>query len=276
MRRPVNAPYTITTEFGVKDSYALFGRHSGVDYAVPTGRPIYAPASGTLTNIVSPTGGNMVVIYDGQFYHRLMHNSTFSRGNGWVNEGEEVAKAGSTGLSTGPHCHWDINIHGSTARSFSDFRSPAEWLAGVYKQEVPKGGEMANRDQVNNLYKAILFRNGDPGGLNHYTGKDANQIVSEMLNSQERSNLEANISSKDRTIAELQQALRNEQNKPPKEVVKEVEKIVIEYRDVIKEVPIYTHDEDTKQNVNKILGLVQAIFNYFNTRYQTFRDTLKK
>jgi len=273
-RRPINSPFVITTEFGVRDSYALFGYHSGVDYAVPTGRQIFAPASGTLTNIISRTGGNMVVIYDGQFYHRMMHNSSFSRGNGWVNEGEQVALAGSTGLSTGPHCHWDININGSTARAFSDFRDPAKWLNGDYK--VQGVNEMANREQVNSLYKGILMREGDPGGLNNYTGKDANVIVADMLRSQERTNLVNNINSKDQTIANLQVALRNEESKPPKEVIKEVQKIVIEYKEVIKEVPVYTHDAETKANVSKTLGLVQTIFDYFAGQFKTFQKYIKK
>lgn len=136
-RRPVNAPYTITTEFGVPDSYAKFGRHSGVDYGVPGGRAVYAPASGNLTNVVSPTGGNMVVIHDGQFYHRLMHNQSFSRGNGSVQEGDQVATADSTGLSTGNHCHWDINAEGTYPTSFAAFRDPWEWLQGKYKPATP-------------------------------------------------------------------------------------------------------------------------------------------
>lgn len=138
MRRPVNSPYTITTEFGVPDSYAKFGRHSGVDYAVPTGRAVFAPRSGQLTNVVSPTGGNMVVIWDGAFYHRLMHNSQFSRGNGAVNEGDQVALAGTTGLSTGPHVHWDINSEGTYPTSFAVFISPADWLAGMFESRYPQ------------------------------------------------------------------------------------------------------------------------------------------
>ena len=136
MRRPVNAPYQITTEFGVVDSYSKFGRHSGTDYAVPLNRPILAPASGSLQNVVSPTGGNMVVIYDGQFYHRLMHNNSFSRTNGSVQEGDEVAKAGTTGLSTGVHCHWDINSEGTYPTSFAVFKDPFLWLQGAYKPVV--------------------------------------------------------------------------------------------------------------------------------------------
>lgn len=160
MRRPVNSPYTITTEFGVPDSYAKFGRHSGVDYAVPLNRPVYAPVSGQLTNVVSPTGGNMVVIKDNQgFTHRLMHNNSFSRGNGAVNEGDQVALAGTTGLSTGVHSHWDINKEGTYPTSFSSFINPADWLAGKYQST--QGANMADKTNLNTariLGETILGR----------------------------------------------------------------------------------------------------------------------
>lgn len=151
MRRPVNSPYTITTEFGEPDSYAKFGRHSGVDYAVPLNRPVYAPVSGQLQNIVSPTGGNMVVIYDGQFWHRLMHNNAFSHNNGAVSEGEQVALAGTTGLSTGVHSHWDINREGVYPTSFNSFVSPADWLAGKY--QTTQGGDMPIPDADNYYWR---------------------------------------------------------------------------------------------------------------------------
>jgi len=153
MRRPVNAPYTITTEFGVKDSYAKFGYHSGVDYGVPKGRPVYAPASGQLTNVISPTGGNMVVINDGQFYHRLMHNLAFSRTNGSVQEGDQVATADSTGLSTGNHVHWDINSEGTYPTSFAPFKDPWKWLQGEYKPKpapTPTPALQANQRVLSN------------------------------------------------------------------------------------------------------------------------------
>lgn len=130
-RVPVDQPYTITTEFGVKDSNAKFGYHSGIDYGVPLDRPIYAPTGGQLTNVKSTTGGNMVVIFDGTYYHRLMHNNSFSRSDGAVTEGQEVAKAGTTGLSFGVHCHWDINNEGYYPSSFAAFINPNVWLKGA-------------------------------------------------------------------------------------------------------------------------------------------------
>lgn len=167
MRRPVDAPYVITTEFGAPDSYAKFGFHSGVDYAKSTGSSVYAPVSGNLTQVVSPTGGNMVVIFDGRFYHRLMHNSQFIKGNGGVSEGEVVAKVGTTGLSTGPHCHWDINKQGTYPDSFAQFISPADWLAGKYNVVTPPpvagGNNMFQTDAE--VQEAYLMLRGNPGTL---------------------------------------------------------------------------------------------------------------
>lgn len=148
-RRPVNAPFSITTEFGVPDQYAKFSRHSGVDYAVPLNRPVYAPVSGTLTNIVSATGGNMVQIFDGKYYHRLMHNNSFSRANGYVKEGEEVAKAGTTGLSTGVHVHWDIADRANPT-AFNQFVSPAAFLAN------PPANNNEGEDIVKPTYTEVL------------------------------------------------------------------------------------------------------------------------
>ena len=130
MRRPVNEPFTITTEFGTPDSYAKFGYHSGVDYAVPTGTAVYAPVRGTVVFAdFHPIRGNMVCIFDGQHYHRLMHNSQLLVSQGQqVAEGVQVSLSGSTGLSTGPHVHWDINNEGVEVNSFDRFIDPASLL----------------------------------------------------------------------------------------------------------------------------------------------------
>lgn len=179
MRVPVDQPYKVTTGFGVPDSNAKFGRHSGIDYAVPTGRPVYAPASGQLTKVVSPTGGNMVVIFDGKYYHRLMHNSAFSRDNGNVSEGQEVAKAGTTGLSTGPHVHWDVNTQGTYPTSFSAFVDPNKLL---------EGGNVADKvtpADLPDMVRGYLFREPNPDD-NVHIGKTWPQAQSDFIHSPQR------------------------------------------------------------------------------------------
>lgn len=142
MRRPINSPYTVTTQFGVPDSNALFGKHSGIDYAVPLNWSVYAPASGKLYNVNSPTGGRVVRIYDGKMWHRLMHNNSFSRTDGPVKEGDEVAKAGTTGLSTGVHVHWDV-ANKMIPTSFSDFVNPEEYIKSQ-EDDMPNEGDAIN------------------------------------------------------------------------------------------------------------------------------------
>jgi len=231
MRRPVNAPYTITTEFGVADSYAKFGRHSGVDYAVPLNRQVLAPASGILTNVVSPTGGNMVVIYDGRFYHRLMHNNSFSRSNGRVTEGEEVARAGTTGLSTGVHVHWDINTQGASPTSFAAFIPPADWLAGKYvTQTTPQGGVEVFQtiEEVKEAYLQMRGVVGTDAEMRGWIGQSKQRWI--QLS-------KAETDSTRKQLSDVRAALANEKAKPPKEVIKEVVKIVEKPVTVIKEVP---------------------------------------
>lgn len=110
MKVPVNKPYTITTQFGVPSQYAKFGKHSGIDYAVELNRTVYSPVDGEIAYArVHDTGGKMLMIKDAKGnYHRLMHNNSFIKTSGKVKQGEAVAKAGTTGLSTGVHVHHDI------------------------------------------------------------------------------------------------------------------------------------------------------------------------
>lgn len=94
------------------------GSHSGcfaVDIAAPTGTPIYAPADGTVT-LASVSGGYgmcvEITMDDGTMF-RLGHNSAYKVSVGdKVKQGDVVALMGSTGNSTGPHCHFELWIGG--------------------------------------------------------------------------------------------------------------------------------------------------------------------
>lgn len=188
-RIPVNQPYTITNTFGVPDSNALFKKHSGIDFAVPLNRPVYAPVSGQLTNVVTPTGGNMVRIYDGKYWHRLMHNNSFSRNNGPVNEGEQVAKAGTTGLSTGVHCHWDI-ANKQVPTSFSDFINPLEYIKN-------QGGTMSDKvtaAELPDMVRGYLFREPNADD-NVHLGKTWQVAQSDFIHSPQRGAAQARYDS---------------------------------------------------------------------------------
>jgi hypothetical protein len=176
MRRPVDEPYAITTEFGVPDSAALYGRHSGVDYAKGTGSSVFAPVTGVVTDYVyGPYHGNVVQILadDGKF-HRLMHNSKLLVSPGQrVSEGQEVAKSGATGQGvTGPHVHWDIATE-KYPSSFAAFYSPASLLFGAQSPiptppPLPQGQNLVGR--VLYLHPVNSWRvyrpNEQPKGVN--------------------------------------------------------------------------------------------------------------
>ncbi len=90
--------------------------HAGLDFSAPQGTPIYATADGTVTTSGN-TGngyGNYVVINHGYGYETLYgHMVRVKSGNGQlVKRGEVIGWVGSTGKSTGPHCHYEVHKNG--------------------------------------------------------------------------------------------------------------------------------------------------------------------
>jgi murein DD-endopeptidase MepM/ murein hydrolase activator NlpD len=91
--------------------------HYGVDYAAPTGTPVWAAASGTIITRGNGGGtGNIVVIkHDDGLVTKYMHLSKFAAGQkvGQRVEAKTViGYVGSTGLSTGPHLHFGVTKNG--------------------------------------------------------------------------------------------------------------------------------------------------------------------
>lgn len=87
--------------------------HAGLDFTAPQGTPIYATANG-VAKIAGNTGngyGNHVVISHGYGYETL-YGHMFKvkvRVGERVNRGEVIGYVGSTGKSTGPHCHYEVH-----------------------------------------------------------------------------------------------------------------------------------------------------------------------
>ncbi len=96
--------------------YKTIKFHYGLDFAAPQGTPIYATADGTVT-IAGSTGngyGNHVVINHSYGYETLYgHMVRVKVRNGQsVKRGEVIGWVGSTGKSTGPHCHYEVHKYG--------------------------------------------------------------------------------------------------------------------------------------------------------------------
>jgi murein DD-endopeptidase MepM/ murein hydrolase activator NlpD len=90
--------------------------HAGLDFSAPQGTPIYATADGTVTTSGNSGNGygNHVIINHGYGYETLYgHMVRVKSGNGQaVKRGEVIGWVGSTGKSTGPHCHYEVHKNG--------------------------------------------------------------------------------------------------------------------------------------------------------------------
>ena len=112
---PCNGP--ITSPFGYR-THPIFGTtiyHAGIDIGVDYGTPIHAADSGTVILAGWCGGyGNAVIIDHGNGLQTLYgHNTSVAVSEGQaVSQGEVIAYAGSTGYSTGPHCHFEVRENG--------------------------------------------------------------------------------------------------------------------------------------------------------------------
>lgn len=102
----------VTTPFGKPGSWAA-GYHTGDDYACPTGTSVRATASGTVKDVNwGGDYGTHVVIESPdkvrQLYAHLSKKLVKVGQN--VKAGEEIAKSGNTGRSTGPHLHYEERV----------------------------------------------------------------------------------------------------------------------------------------------------------------------
>ena len=91
--------------------------HRGTDFAAPQGRPVYATAKGIIKHVAVLSGyGNVVYINHGPHLTTVYaHMSRFEKGlrsGHRVSKGQVIGYVGSTGMSTGPHLHYEIRLDG--------------------------------------------------------------------------------------------------------------------------------------------------------------------
>lgn len=112
---PISGP--ITSEFGWR-THPIFGTarfHSGLDIGGDYGMPIYAAASGTViyADWISGYGNAVIIDHGGGVTTLYGHNDSLNVSEGEnVAQGQVIAMCGSTGNSTGPHCHFEVRENG--------------------------------------------------------------------------------------------------------------------------------------------------------------------
>ena len=119
---PLNGP--ITSEFGWR-THPIFGTqryHSGLDIGGDYGLPIVAAASGTVIHAgwISGYGYTVIIDHGGGITTLYGHNESLLVGEGEsVSQGQTIAMCGSTGNSTGPHCHFEVRENGEPVSPYS-------------------------------------------------------------------------------------------------------------------------------------------------------------
>ncbi len=136
--------------------------HKGVDYAAPRGTPIKATGDGRVTLAGRHGGyGNTVIIQHGNRYKTLyahMHNFAKGIRNGsQVKQGQVIGYVGTTGLSTGPHLHYEFQVNGVHVDPLSQKLPMADPIAASEKQRFLQQSKplMALLDQERNSMLAL-------------------------------------------------------------------------------------------------------------------------
>ena len=123
MKTPINGA-RLSSSFGMrKHPIQGFNKmHTGTDFAAPLGTPIMASGTGTITRAKwCGGGGNCIKIKHNSTYSTIYaHMQSFAKGikvNKKVRQGEIIGYVGSTGMSTGPHLHYEVIVNGKKVNS---------------------------------------------------------------------------------------------------------------------------------------------------------------
>lgn len=87
--------------------------HNGVDLGALEGTAVYAPEDGVVKQMKGVRAGLYVELTTATGVHKFMHLSQYStKDSAQVRAGDEIAKTGNTGFTTGPHLHWEYWVNG--------------------------------------------------------------------------------------------------------------------------------------------------------------------
>jgi len=141
MKTPINGA-RLSSSFGMR-KHPILGynkMHRGTDFAASSGTPIMASGSGTVTRARwCGGGGNCVKIKHNSTYETIYaHMKTFAKGikeGRKVRQGQIIGYVGSTGMSTGPHLHYEVVVNGKKVNSQRLKLPSGKILKGAAREE---------------------------------------------------------------------------------------------------------------------------------------------
>jgi murein DD-endopeptidase MepM/ murein hydrolase activator NlpD len=122
---PVRGGYKLSARFGQHGGMWSTGWHTGLDFEARTGSTVVAAADGVIVRAgwAGSYGYRIEIDHGNGFVTTYNHLSRIEKSSGAVSAGEEIAKSGSTGNSSGPHVHFE-------ALKGDAFVDPSQWLWG--------------------------------------------------------------------------------------------------------------------------------------------------
>ena len=141
---PTGGKGRISDHYGYRTHPVLHYRqlHAGLDFAMPVGTPIYATANGVVLSAgIQPGYGHMVEIRHnfgfGARYGHLNGKYAVKQGD-FVKKGDIIAYSGNSGLSTGPHLHYEIRFISKPLNPINF----VNWKQENYKDIFQKEGQI--------------------------------------------------------------------------------------------------------------------------------------
>ncbi|WP_199520261.1 M23 family metallopeptidase, partial [Kitasatospora sp. MBT63] len=118
----------VSNPFGVPNASYAAGYHTGTDWAVPTGTPLYAITNATVVSAANDGAyGNEIVLKlpDGKYAQYAHLSKLLVTAGQSVTTGQQIGLSGSTGNATGPHLHFEIR----TTNTYGAVIDPVAYLA---------------------------------------------------------------------------------------------------------------------------------------------------
>lgn len=224
-RRPLNGVPPITQIYGVANSAYRKGYHTGVDYGVGTDTAVLSPTNGTVQQVgdgraaADGRGFFMIIRGDDGIYHNLYHLNRWHVAGGRVSEGQHVADSDNTGMSTGPHLHWETRRDNNT----NDF-NPADWLFATpapAPAPAPTGGYMQPMSEAREAQLYLQYL-GRPKEFNGASGRTEQKFFADALgeitnNNNARKELEGKVANLAGQIKNLTDQVNVLSGRPTKE-----------------------------------------------------------
>ncbi len=177
---PEDAGVYVTAEFGLYDPFGTGARqHNGIDMVGWS--IIIAPVSGVVSFAgYNGTAGNEVRIRaDNGDVFRLLHNrEVWVRTGDRVTQGQQIAVMGTTGSSTGVHCHEETRPGGGSPINPRDYYASANGGSAASGKGTPiskEWDEMASKQDIKDALYEVLASRPD-AVLIHYSGEGRNGI----------------------------------------------------------------------------------------------------